>query len=244
MLLLSGCVYYAVLTPDGQLVRQIYPSGSGDCKYLGVVQVSDHEWEFLGAPDLINQLRNEVASIGGDSYASPLFTEGDYTKHLQAEAYYCGHARQAWSASRGSLAPSNASMAPISEDEARALIQAMTDAFVTLDYDAWANYISDDAWIELIFDIDGQSQVQRFSKAEYLQLAKDGLEQYSFYSYTPTGLSIRVAEDGSYATAVEQATEQVVIEGREVTVYSISNSLIQYVGSELKVVEIRGRATF
>ncbi len=88
-LTLSACVVQ--LTQAGSRVRRIQPDWATQCQFLGVVEgafgngasVSDDQ---LGA---MNDLRNNVAAMGGNAYAITHGSSSVFQSVIQADAYRC-----------------------------------------------------------------------------------------------------------------------------------------------------------
>ena len=91
--LLAAC-FAAPLTPEAAHVRQLQPTATSPCKYLGVVEVSGYLF-YSSLPeaqrDMLAKLRNETARRGGNAYAlTALFVERGFNlPSAHGDAYSC-----------------------------------------------------------------------------------------------------------------------------------------------------------
>ena len=89
-LILTGCAMTA-LTSEGTMVRKVSPSWSMKCEFLGVV--SAHEYMGFNKANnkvsALNDIRNQVAALGGNAYAISESASEKYSVNVQADAYRC-----------------------------------------------------------------------------------------------------------------------------------------------------------
>ena len=89
---LAGCA--APLTAAGSKVRQIQVAGQTNCKFLGIAEVTGslvYSSVTEGRRDMLAQLRNKVASMGGNALvASSIDVDRGFSlPSAQADAYHC-----------------------------------------------------------------------------------------------------------------------------------------------------------
>lgn len=91
-LLLAGCA--ATVTTEGAKVRQIQVAGKTECKFLGIAEVTGglvYSSQTEGRRDMLAQLRNKVADMGGNAFV-PVdidVSRGFSLPMGQADAYQC-----------------------------------------------------------------------------------------------------------------------------------------------------------
>lgn len=91
--MMVGCS--VALTADGRMVREVALNATGYCDFLGVVEGSHGSgWDVpedqLGA---MNELRNNVAAMGGNAYVMSSSASSEAQTIVQAEAYLCPEAK-------------------------------------------------------------------------------------------------------------------------------------------------------
>lgn len=91
VILLQAC--QAPLTEEGQSVRQINADAISPCRFLGVVEGSESfAWTAAGdRRNALNKVRNQVASMGGDSYVLTQTNTSEFGTNTQADAYDCSN---------------------------------------------------------------------------------------------------------------------------------------------------------
>ena len=88
--LLAGCVA-TELTKSGMMVREIVPTMTSKCRFLGVVQSreSGTMTQTEDSRSAMNKMRNEVAARGGNSFVLNDALTTPYETIMQADAYEC-----------------------------------------------------------------------------------------------------------------------------------------------------------
>lgn len=86
---LAGCS--VELTESGSQVRQISASTSNTCEFLGPVTASESFGldEAMDVQSSFNQVRNEVANRGGNSFVVSASNTSEFSTVVQADAYRC-----------------------------------------------------------------------------------------------------------------------------------------------------------
>jgi len=92
LLLLTGCA--APITEEGMQVREIRHAVMEGCKFSGMVEA--HGVLFYSSKpeakrDMLNKIRNETASLGGNAFAITAIEveRGFSLPFAQADAYIC-----------------------------------------------------------------------------------------------------------------------------------------------------------
>ena len=82
--MLMGCTVN--LTEEGKFVRQLPPESTSPCEFLGVVEGKEGTKR-----NALNEMRNIVAEIGGNSYVPTQISGSDdaETAMSQVDAYRC-----------------------------------------------------------------------------------------------------------------------------------------------------------
>jgi len=84
----------ATVTTEGAKVRQIQVAGATECKFLGIAEVTGnlvYSSMTEGRRDMLAQLRNRVADMGGNAFV-PTALDVSYGFSLplaQGDAYHC-----------------------------------------------------------------------------------------------------------------------------------------------------------
>lgn len=92
VMMMAGCA--TPISPAGLQVRQIQPTGTTECKFLGIVDVTGqlvYSSVTEGRRDMLAQLRNKAAAMGGNAFV-PTAVDVDRGFSLpmaQADAYSC-----------------------------------------------------------------------------------------------------------------------------------------------------------
>ena len=86
---LAGCS--TELTPEAQLVRQITPQMTSNCKFLGPVSGTEIMGMTLAddTNSALNKLRNEVANRGGNAFVLTNSASTLDGANAQGDAYSC-----------------------------------------------------------------------------------------------------------------------------------------------------------
>lgn len=88
-LVLTGCA--TNLSQLGATVRQIQPDWATRCRFLGVVEASEGRgWDVQDDQrGALNQIRNKVATLGGNAYALSERSSSGIRTFVQVDAYSC-----------------------------------------------------------------------------------------------------------------------------------------------------------
>ena len=86
---LSGCA--TQLTQQGKMVREIQPSWSTKCEFLGVIDASESGgWDIADdRRGALNKIRNQVVDLGGNAFSISQSTSNGFRTLIQADAYKC-----------------------------------------------------------------------------------------------------------------------------------------------------------
>ena len=85
----SGCA--TKLTEQGKMIREIQPDWSTNCKFLGVIDAAEYNgWDIAdNRRGAINQIRNQIAEMGGNAFVVSHTTTTELRTVIQADAYEC-----------------------------------------------------------------------------------------------------------------------------------------------------------
>jgi len=87
--LLSGCA--TKMTVEGATVRQISPDTTALCTFVAVVEASNYMGNTMGHDQqgAINEVRNQVAAMGGNAFLIMHIDTAPIGTVIQAEGYLC-----------------------------------------------------------------------------------------------------------------------------------------------------------
>lgn len=103
---------------------------------------------------------------------------------------------------------------------------------------AIAGVMADDVKIVMNVEFQGQTQVAKPSKNEYLSLLEQGWAQVSNYNYSKSDVNIEV--EGSKAFVSATVHESMTIQGQDIAASSKEEAIVELVGGKLLITEIVG----
>ncbi|MAV31319.1 MAG: hypothetical protein CL866_02060 [Cycloclasticus sp.] len=133
---------------------------------------------------------------------------------------------------------SNAYSAEVTEAGVEELMHKVDIAVNKLDVDGVGAVLSDNVKITMNIDVQGQKQVLRPSKQEYLAMLKQGWTMGTDYSYSRSGINISISNNKAFVTT--NVIESMTIQGRVISGTSREEAVVESVGNSILVTKIIG----
>lgn len=128
--------------------------------------------------------------------------------------------------------------ADITESDVRQVIARIDSAIERADAEALGNELSEDAEITLNFVEQGESQVMKLSKREYLQLLKEGWAQFTDYSYHRSDLKIKLQGAKAFISAIVH--EEMAVDGQQYSASSHEEATVELIKGKPIVTAVVG----
>jgi hypothetical protein len=126
----------------------------------------------------------------------------------------------------------------ITESDVRHVIARIDSAIEQTDAEALGNELSENAEITLNFVEQGENQVMKLSKEEYLHLLKQGWAQFSDYSYRRSDLKIKLQGAKAHISAIVH--EQMAVDGEQYSASSHEEATIELIDGNPIVTTVIG----
>jgi len=134
------------------------------------------------------------------------------------------------------LASSSLSAQELSKSSVEDMIEEMDKAASNADVVSVARYIHPNASITMNVTINGQQQVIKATKKQYVQLLTQGLQSATSYDHEIENLEIIIKNGKAFASM--NVTETIEINGQSQTGKSQENLTIELIGGKLTITGI------
>ena len=101
-------------------------------------------------------------------------------------------------------------------------------------------YISPDAKIVMYINVNGQKQVLKVTRAQYLDMLQQGWAVASNYKYQRNNTRIKILDGGSRAVVTASVVESMTIQGQTVKGTSKEKSTIELVNGKAMITKLVG----
>lgn len=133
--------------------------------------------------------------------------------------------------------------AQLDKDSIMQFMGTMDKLAIEMNADAIAGYLSDDIKITMNISLQGQTQVLKPSKQEYLQMLKQGWAVAQNYSYKRENVKINIVEKGRKAVVTADVIESMTIQGQDITGKSTEEAVVELVNGKLLITAVSGKAS-
>ena len=128
--------------------------------------------------------------------------------------------------------------AELTENSVKNLLSEIDNAIVNLDANGVANALSDDVNITMNITMEGQTQVMKLSKQEYITMLKQGWSAYENYTYSKSNVIIKIQEGKAIVTA--NIKETMTVQGQNLSGESQEIVTIEIVNGNLLITNVVG----
>lgn len=132
----------------------------------------------------------------------------------------------------------NSHASELTEESVKHVISAVDNAVNTLNADEVAKTLSSNVSITMNIDIQGQKQVLKPSKREYISMLQQGWAQYKNYKYHRSNVRIKIHNNKAFVTA--DISESMTIQGQNISGTSKEEVTIELVDGEPLITKVTG----
>ena len=120
----------------------------------------------------------------------------------------------------------------------RGVISELDAATENMDADPFSDALSDDVKIVITINMQGQSQVIRPSKKEYIVMLEEGWAAASNYEYTRSNLKIDMQGNKALVTAIIR--ESMTVRGRNLNTRTFEKVTMELIDGKLLITKVVG----
>ena len=133
---------------------------------------------------------------------------------------------------------SSSSYDSLTEELVRSVISALDDATENKDATIFSDALSDDVKIVITMNFQGQSQVVRPSKQEYIAMLEEGWSMYENYKYRKSNVKIKI--QGSKAFVSADVRESMTVQGQNIAGESKEEITIELINGKPLITNMVG----
>ena len=133
---------------------------------------------------------------------------------------------------------SSSSYDSLTEELVRSVISALDDATENKDATIFSDALSDDVKIIITINFQGQSQVVRPSKQEYIVMLEEGWAAASNYEYARTNLKIDMQGNKALITAIIR--ESMTVRGRNMNTRTFERVTMELIDGKPLITKVVG----
>ena len=126
----------------------------------------------------------------------------------------------------------------ITEQDVHELIQSVDTAIEARDAEAIGAVLGDDVDITLNINIEGQKQVLKPGKQEYLQMLRDNWKLGTNYTYLRSNIKIRLLD--SKALVAADIFESISMQGHKISSDSKEEILVEWIQGKARITQMTG----
>ena len=126
----------------------------------------------------------------------------------------------------------------LTEEIVRGVISELDSATENMDADPFSDALSDDVKIVITINMQGQSQVIRPSKKEYIVMLEEGWTEASNYEYTRTNLKIDIQGNKAFITAIIR--ESMTVRGRNMNARTHEKVTMELINGKPLITKVVG----
>ncbi len=126
----------------------------------------------------------------------------------------------------------------LTEELVRSVISELDDATENMDANVFSDALSDDVKIVITINFQGQSQVIRPSKQEYIVMLEEGWAEASNYEYTRSNLKIDMQGNKALVTAIIR--ESMTVRGRNMNTRTFEKVTMKLIDGKPLITKVVG----
>ena len=128
--------------------------------------------------------------------------------------------------------------AELTKESVNQLLNTVEQAAKKHNSDAIGEVLADNVMITMNIEIQGQTQVAKVNKGQYLSMLEQGWAQVSNYDYSKSDVEIELDGDKAYITA--NVNESMTVQGHDVSTSSHEEAVVELVNGKVMVTNIVG----
>lgn len=137
----------------------------------------------------------------------------------------------------------NLHAAQLDKNSIMQLMGKMDEMAASKNADAIAGYMSSDIKITMNISAQGQTQVLKPNKDQYLQMLKQGWAVAQNYSYKRDNVKINIVEKGKKAVVTADVIESMIVQGQNFTGNSTEEAVVELVNGKLLITSVTGNTS-